>query len=118
MGVGGQRQAPAALPTGKRRGVNCTRGWLGRTTGLNGRGKPRSHRDSIPEQPSPVAIRYTDCAILTNVKCASLECSIILAVSKMRMDYVPCGMENTFLRFVTSNSCCKRYRLFSRVECL
>ena len=39
-GVSGQRQAPAALPPGKRAGTHCIRGWVGPRAGLDGCGKP------------------------------------------------------------------------------
>ena len=35
MGVGGQRHAPAALPTGKRSGAHCIGGWVGSRAGLD-----------------------------------------------------------------------------------
>ena len=48
-GVGGQRHAPAALPTGKRPSTHCIGGWEGPRAGLDGCGKFRPpHRDSIP----------------------------------------------------------------------
>ena len=46
-GEGGQRHAAAALG-----------GWVSPRAGLDGCGKSRPHRDSIPVQ--PVASRYTD----------------------------------------------------------
>jgi len=52
MGVGGQRQAPAALPPGKTRYPLCRR-LGGPRTGLDGCGKSRPHRDSIPGPSSP-----------------------------------------------------------------
>jgi len=39
MEMGGQRQAPAALPPGKKDGTNRTGGWVGARTGLDGCGK-------------------------------------------------------------------------------
>ena len=45
----GQRHAPAALPPGKRSGIHCIGGWKGPRTGLDGCGKYRPHRDSIPD---------------------------------------------------------------------
>jgi len=63
MGVGGQRHAPAALTPGK------TRYPLYRA-GVDGRGKYRLHRDSIPRTVLPVATRYTYRAIPAhNVNC-------------------------------------------------
>jgi hypothetical protein len=35
MGVGDQRQSPAALPPGKRLGTHCTGGWVGPRAGLD-----------------------------------------------------------------------------------
>jgi hypothetical protein len=51
--VGGQRHNPAASPPGERTGTHCVGGWLGLRAGLNGCGKSRPHRDSIPEPYSP-----------------------------------------------------------------
>ena len=48
MGVGGQRNAPAAFTPGERPGIHCTGGWVGHMAGLDGCGKSRLHRDSIP----------------------------------------------------------------------
>jgi hypothetical protein len=57
MGVGGQHHALAALHPGKRPGTHCTGGWVGLTAGVDGYGKSRPHRDSIPglSSPQPVA---------------------------------------------------------------
>jgi hypothetical protein len=46
-----QRHAPAALPSGKRSGTLCTEGWLGPRAGLDGCGKSRPNRESIPHRP-------------------------------------------------------------------
>jgi hypothetical protein len=46
--VSGQRHAPEALPEGKRHGTQCTGGWVGPRSALEGCGKSRSHRDLIP----------------------------------------------------------------------
>jgi hypothetical protein len=48
-GVGGQRHAPAAL----RPGTHCTGGRVDPRAGMDGCGKSRSHRDSIPGPSSP-----------------------------------------------------------------
>jgi hypothetical protein len=48
MRVGGQFHAPAALLPGKRPGSNCIGVWVGSMAGLDGCGKSRPHRDSIP----------------------------------------------------------------------
>jgi hypothetical protein len=52
MEVGGQRHAPAALPPGKT-GTHCIVGWVGPKAVLDGRGKSRPNRDSIPGPSSP-----------------------------------------------------------------
>ena len=52
-GVGGQRHAPAALPSGKISGTDFTGGWVGSRAGLDERGKSRRHRDSIPGPATP-----------------------------------------------------------------
>ena len=62
-GVGGQRHAPVVLTPGKRTRYPLYR-WLGGpTNGLDGCGKSRPHRDSIPRTVQPVVSGYTDCAI-------------------------------------------------------
>jgi len=53
VGVGGQRHAPAALPPGKRPDTHCIGGWVGPRAGLDGFGKSRPHRDSIPGPSNP-----------------------------------------------------------------
>jgi hypothetical protein len=57
MAVGAQRQAPAVLPPGKTRYPSIG-GWVGPRAGLDGFGKSRHNRDSIPGPSSlqPVAI--------------------------------------------------------------
>jgi hypothetical protein len=45
MEVSGQRDAPAALPPGKRPGTRCTRGWVVPRAGLYGCEIFRPHRD-------------------------------------------------------------------------
>jgi hypothetical protein len=52
-GVGGQQNAPVALPPGKRPGNHCIGGWVGPRAGLDGCGKFRPHRDSRPGASSP-----------------------------------------------------------------
>jgi hypothetical protein len=52
-GVGCQRHAPTALPPGKRPGTHCIEGWVGLRQGLDRRGIPRQHRNSIPGTCSP-----------------------------------------------------------------
>jgi hypothetical protein len=39
---------PGRMPPGKRPGTHCTGGWVGLRAGLDGCGKSRLHRDSIP----------------------------------------------------------------------
>jgi hypothetical protein len=62
-GVGGQPHAPAALCSGKRPGTHRIGGRVGPRAGVDGCGKSRPHRDSIPAPSSPLASRYTDWAI-------------------------------------------------------
>jgi len=47
-GVGGQRHDLAALPPGKRPSTHCIGGWVGPRAGLDGCGKSRPSRNSIP----------------------------------------------------------------------
>ena len=60
MAVGGQQQAPAALPPQERPGTHCTGGWVGPTAGLGGGGKSRPPPGFDPRTVQPVASRYTD----------------------------------------------------------
>ena len=48
MGVGGQHHAPSALPQGQKPSAHCIGGWVDLRADLDGRGKSRPHRDSIP----------------------------------------------------------------------
>jgi len=58
MEVGGQLQAPAALPPGKR--PHCIGGWLGPRAGLDRCGKSRSPPGFDLRNVQPVASNYTD----------------------------------------------------------
>ena len=60
MGVGGQRQAPAALTPGNRLGTHCTGDWVGPTAGLDGCRKSRPTPGFDPRTVQSVASRYTD----------------------------------------------------------
>ena len=51
-GVGGQHHAPAALPPVKRPVTHFTEACVGPRVGLDGCGKSRSHRYSIPDRPT------------------------------------------------------------------
>jgi hypothetical protein len=51
--VGVQRHVLTALPPGKKSGTYSMRGWVGPRAGLDGCGKSRPHRDSIPGPSSP-----------------------------------------------------------------
>jgi hypothetical protein len=55
-GVGGQHHAPAALPPRKRPVTHCSGGWVGLRAGLDGYGKSRPHRDSIPGPFNPYRV--------------------------------------------------------------
>ena len=59
MGVGDQRHAPAALPSG-RPGTHCTGGWVGPRAGLDGRAKSHSPPGFDPQTFQLVASSYTD----------------------------------------------------------
>jgi len=48
MEVGGQRHASVVLPSRKRPGTHCVGGWAGPRASLDGFGKSRPHRVSIP----------------------------------------------------------------------
>jgi hypothetical protein len=50
-GVRGQRRTPAALPR-ERHSTHCIGGWVGPRAGLDGCGKSRPRRDSIPDRPA------------------------------------------------------------------
>jgi hypothetical protein len=52
-GVGGQSHAPAALPPEKRHVIHCIGGKGGPRAGLDGCGKYRRYRDSIPRPSIP-----------------------------------------------------------------
>jgi hypothetical protein len=54
--VGGHRHAPAALPPGMKPGTHCIGGWVGPRAVLELCGKPRLHRDLIPEPSSPYRV--------------------------------------------------------------
>jgi hypothetical protein len=53
MGECGQSHVPAALSPGKGPGTHCTEGWVGPRAGLDGSGKSRPLRDSIPGPSGP-----------------------------------------------------------------
>jgi len=53
MNVVGQGQAPAAVYPRERPGTHCMGGWVGPRAGLDGFGKSRPQRDSIPRSSIP-----------------------------------------------------------------
>jgi len=55
MWTGCKHDAPAALPT-ENLGTHCIGGWMGLRAGLEGCGKSRTHRDSIPGSSSPETV--------------------------------------------------------------
>ena len=63
FGVGGQRHAPVALPSGKRPGTQCPGGWVGPLAGLDGCEKSRPLPGFDPRTVQPVASRFTDYAV-------------------------------------------------------
>jgi len=60
MGVGDRRDAPAALPLGKRPGTLCIGGWVAAKAGLDRRGKFRPSPGFDPRTVQHVESRYTD----------------------------------------------------------
>ena len=62
MGMGGQRQAPAALPPGNRSGTHCIGGMVDPRAVLDGCGKsrPPATPEFDPRTVQRVASRYTD----------------------------------------------------------
>ena len=63
MEVGGQCNAPAALPPGERPGTHFIGGWVRPRDGLNRCGKSRPPPGFDPRTVQPVASRYAGCAI-------------------------------------------------------
>jgi hypothetical protein len=63
--MGGQRQAPAALPPGKTR-YPLTEGWVGPEAGPDWVRKISPTPGFDPRTVQPVASRYADCAILAH----------------------------------------------------
>jgi hypothetical protein len=63
MEVDGQRHAPADLPRRKRPSNNCTGGWVGHSTGLEGNGKSRPPPGLDPRAVQPVVNRYINYSI-------------------------------------------------------
>jgi hypothetical protein len=59
-GVSGQRQAPAALPHGKKPSTNFIGGWVGPRAGVDVCGKFRPPPGFYHRTVQPVASRYTD----------------------------------------------------------
>jgi len=62
-GLGRQRHAPAALPSGKRPGTHYLGGWVGPRAGLDGCGKSRHPPGFDPWTVQPLASCYTDYAV-------------------------------------------------------
>jgi len=69
MGVGGQRHAPAALPSGKRPGTHCIGDWVGPRlwTGAENLAPPPPPLGFDPRTIQSEASRYTDRAIPTHL---------------------------------------------------
>ena len=64
MGGGWSNAKPRPLyPPWKKHGTHCTEGWMGPKAGLDGCGRSRLPRDSIPGPVQTVASRHTDWAI-------------------------------------------------------
>ena len=75
MRVGGQLNAPAALPPGKRPGTHCIAGWVDPRAGLDGCGKSHPHLDSIPGPSSPQ--RVTIPAHRRNMQQQKVLCAVV-----------------------------------------
>ena len=60
MGEGGQRHAPAALPSGNRPGTHCVGGWVGPRAGLDVCEKSRPPLGFDPRTVQPMASLYTE----------------------------------------------------------
>jgi hypothetical protein len=60
MRMDSQRQAPAALPPGKRRGTCCTEGWVILRVVVDGGRKSRPPPGFDPGTVQSIARRYTD----------------------------------------------------------
>jgi hypothetical protein len=100
MGVGGQRHAPAALSPGKRLGTHCKEGWLGPRASLDGCGKSRPHRDSIPVTSSPKWV-----AILTELfQPTQMNCTRVYVFTCIHMIHwiQPCLYAYDWLLFLPS----------------
>jgi hypothetical protein len=67
MWEGGQRHAAATLPPGERPGTHCLGGWVGPRAGLDGCGKSRLHRDSIPGPSSPWRVTILTAILALNL---------------------------------------------------
>ena len=81
MGVSGQRHAPAALPP-ERPGTYCITGLVGPRTSLDGCGKSRLHRYSVPGPSSLQRVAIpTDRSQPTVVVVSSIENLAITALS-------------------------------------
>jgi hypothetical protein len=79
-GVGGHRHAPVALPL-ERPGTHCGGGWMGRTASLNGRGKSRPHRDSIPDNRARCLYTSSTCIKqLRTGNCGGLMLHILILI--------------------------------------
>ena len=66
-GLVSQRHAPVALPPGKTAGTHC----IGSRAGLDGCGKSRSYRDSIPGPSTPQRVAVTTELSQPSKKCIS-----------------------------------------------
>jgi hypothetical protein len=86
MVVGGQRHAPAALPSGKRLGTRCIGSWVG-SQGQSGRvGKISPHRGSIPGPSS--SYRF---AIPTELS-RQFKSQLIFCLALYNSYYIPVSM--------------------------
>jgi hypothetical protein len=61
---GGSSGSPAALPPGRKIGAHLVGGWVDPSAGLDGYGKSRCHRDSVPRLSSQWLSRGNDKMII------------------------------------------------------
>jgi hypothetical protein len=80
--VGGQRHVWAALPLEKTR-YPMYRGWLGPTASMDGGGKSRLHRDSIPNRPALSFLKYIE--YITVILCSVDRASLYNVVNKAKL---------------------------------
>ena len=101
--VGGQRNAPAALPPGKKPGTHCIGGWVGPRAGLKWCGKSRPHRDSIPGSSKPRRFGVpTTLSRPTNTNALKCDCFIYVLCLQKNPAYIRPWLGFTFFCLLVS----------------